>query len=235
MDEVKFSLVLPAYNEEDELVDAVVAYLMELEDLFNQDDFEVIIVEGGCDDLTRERSSFLSNKLDNVKHLHFEKRQGRGIALKKAFKIASGNYLAYSDVDLYENTENLRRAILKSLQGNSLVIGSRVIEDSNFERNMGRSFLSKCYNRLVRLVLGSNVSDHQCGLKIFNREEFEKIIENVKSKHWTWDTEILYEAQENELNIKEVPIKGKENDDSTVKALDPILMALNVISIRFLR
>lgn len=234
MSGVELSLVLPCYNEVEHLSDAVSDYLMELGEFFDCNGFELIIVEGGCVDGTTEKSRFLSNKFDSVRHLHFDDRQGRGLAVTKGFELAEGDIYAYSDVDHGNRPDNLIKLVKRLDKEGELVVGSRVCPESDFERKRLRGFLSSYYNRLARLVLGSCVSDHQCGLKVFDSKVFDELVDDIGSRHWAWDTEILYKAQLEEFEVIEVPISGVENTDSTVKPIDPLIMSLNLVWLKLM-
>ena len=66
----------------------------------NKYTYEIVIAEDGSTDGTAELSEELTQKYPFVRHIHREKRLGRGTALNNAFKQSSGEVLVYMDLDL---------------------------------------------------------------------------------------------------------------------------------------
>ena len=103
---VEVSVVFPAYNEVDYLLPAVEKTTQALNEF--TDSYEIIIAEDGSIDGTAERAEELAQKYPYVKHIHREKRLGRGTALKNAFKQSSGKVFVYMDLDLATNLKALK-------------------------------------------------------------------------------------------------------------------------------
>ena len=205
---VEFSLVLPAYNEAKSLGKAVDAARKALKG----ESFEIIIAEDGSSDGTDAVARKLAKKFSFVKHLHSEKKLGRGKALCNAFASARGKFVAYMDVDLATNPKHLKE-MLRELRSNDVVIGSRYASGSQSSRSAKRLFLSKGFNALIAILLGSKVSDHQCGFKGFRKSVARKLCLLARDNHWFWDTEVLVLAQRLGLKIKELPVKWVEKGE----------------------
>jgi glycosyltransferase AglD len=105
---VKVSVVLPAHNEADNLEPAVTKITEALDEYGEA--YEIIIAEDGSTDGTDKKAAALSEKMSFVKHLHAEKRLGRGKALKNAFQESSGEILVYMDVDLATDVGQLKES-----------------------------------------------------------------------------------------------------------------------------
>src|SRR4030043_253673 len=103
---VGVSVVFPAYNEADALEAAVEKVAQALNEFAHS--YEIIIAEDGSTDGTDKAAAALAEKYPFVKHLHGEKRLGRGTALKNAFKQSSGEVLVYMDLDLATDVKHLR-------------------------------------------------------------------------------------------------------------------------------
>ena len=95
---VAVSIVLPAYNEADKLEAAVTKISQALKETGYP--YEIVIAEDGSTDGTAERAEELAQKYSFVRHIHREKRLGRGTALNNAFKQCRGEVLVYMDLDL---------------------------------------------------------------------------------------------------------------------------------------
>ena len=203
---VLVSVVLPAYNEVNQLEIAVT----EVSQALKQAGFtyEIVIAEDGSTDGTAERSEQLTQKYPFVRHIHREKRLGRGAALNNAFRQCNGEVFVYTDLDLSTNLKSLKPLIdAITVEEYDFSTGSRMLPESRVERTLRRSVSSKSYNFLVRHMLGSKVMDHQCGFKAFRKEAVLSLLGEVEATHWFWDTEILVRARCHGFKIKEIPVK----------------------------
>lgn len=208
-------MVLPAYNEAANIEKAV---LVTAETLFKTtDQFEIIIAEDGSTDGTDRMASKLAKQYAYVVHLHSDKRQGRGKALNRAFKAASGEVLCYIDVDLATDMRYLEKLIRAvSTEGYDFATGSRMMPESDAKRPFKREFASKGYNFLVRLFLRSKLYDHQCGFKAFRKEALFELLDEVENDHWFWDTEVLVRAQHKGYRVIEFPVCWRHGGSSKV-------------------
>jgi glycosyltransferase AglD len=214
-DAVQVSVILPAYNEVNYLQQAVEKTIQTL-NLFEQS-FEVIIAEDGSTDGTAERAKEIASQNPKVRHIHREKRLGRGTALNNAFKQSSGEVLVYMDLDLATDLEYLKPLVEAiTVEGYDFSTGSRMLRESKAERTTSRSISSKTYNFLVRRMLSSKLHDHQCGFKAFKRESLMQIIDKVEATHWFWDTEIMVRAQRKGYKVKEIAVEWKSGKDTKV-------------------
>jgi glycosyltransferase involved in cell wall biosynthesis len=123
------SVILPAYNEAKRIRDTVAVTAETLKEITPS--FEIIIAEDGSTDGTADIASELSRTHEYVKHLHSDARQGRGRALNRAFKFASGDIICYIDVDLATDMEHLRELIdAIRYEGYDISTGSRMMPKS---------------------------------------------------------------------------------------------------------
>jgi glycosyltransferase involved in cell wall biosynthesis len=212
------SVVLPAYNEADKLEGAVAKVDQALKEASYS--YEIVIAEDGSTDGTAERAEELAQKFAYVKHIHREKRLGRGTALDNAFKQCRGKVFVYMDLDLATNLKFLKPLVdAIMVEGYDFSTGSRMLPESVVERSLSRSISSKTYNFLVRHMLGSKLRDHQCGFKAFKREPVLGLLDEVEATHWFWDTEIMVRAYRCGFRIKEIPVEWKSGKGTKVNLL----------------
>ncbi|MDD3246742.1 MAG: flippase-like domain-containing protein [Methanosarcina sp.] len=213
---------MPAYNEAARIENTVSITAETLSKI--TDSFEIIIAEDGSTDGTDRIASRLSEQYSYVKHLHSDERQGRGRALNRAFKAASGEVLCYIDVDLATDMsylEKLVRAV--STGGYDFATGSRIMPDSDAKRPFKREFASRGYNSLVRLFLRSKLYDHQCGFKAFRRGALFDLLDGIENQHWFWDTELLVRAQHRGYRVLEFPVYWRHGGSSKVNLVKDVL------------
>ena len=201
---MRVSVIFPAYNEVDKIEGAVDRTIGILDKITTS--YEIIIAEDGSTDGTDKIAKNLAEKLEPVKHLHSDVRLGRGGALKNAFKNSSGKIIAYMDVDLATDIEQLDELIGGIKEGYDFATGSRMLPESRTKRPWKRSTASRGYNFLIRTLLRSKIHDHQCGFKSFKRESLFDLLDEIKAQHWFWDTELLVRAQRKSYRIKEFPV-----------------------------
>ncbi len=209
------SLVLPAYNEVNYLQPAVEKTQQALSAFLES--YEIVIAEDGSTDGTAEKAEELSQKNPLVRHIHRDKRLGRGTALNNAFKQCSGEVLVYMDLDLATDLKFLKPLVEAiTIEGFDFSTGSRMLPQSKAERTFSRTISSKSYNFLVRRLLGSKLKDHQCGFKAFKRQPLMELIDRVEATHWFWDTELLVRANRSGFKIKEIAVEWKSGRGTKV-------------------
>jgi len=215
---VQISVVFPAYNEVEYLEAAVEKANQTLNDFTHS--FEIVIAEDGSNDGTSECAKELALRFSHVKQIHFDRRLGRGTALRNAFRQCKGDVLVYMDLDLATHLRYLKPLVEAiTVENYDLCLGSRNLPESKVERTFRRSIASKSYNFIVRHALGSKISDHQCGFKAFKRQTLMETMDKVHAHHWFWDTEILIHAARNGYKIKEIPVEWKNGRRTKVNLI----------------
>lgn len=210
MAKTMFSVIIPAYNEER----TIRASVEKLHTVLSgaRGEFEIIISEDGSTDRTHEIAKSLER--DGIKVLHMDDRQGKGAAIKKAIQQARGENIIFMDADMASDPDHVLELAGRLENGAEIVIGSRYLAASEARRTLLRDVASRSFNFLVRLVLGSALTDHQCGLKAFRKASILPLINEVESRDWFWDAELLVRAQRKGIRVEEVPIRWVESGDS---------------------
>lgn len=213
----RVSVVIPVYNGSYFLESCVV----ELRSYFAKRGvpYELLIAEDGSTDGSRALCRVLQSRYPEITLIQEEERLGRGESLRRAIRMATGDVILYTDVDMATDLRHMDTLIGHVTNGDDIVTGSRYLRGSHAERSIPRLVASRIYNRMVRILLDSHISDHQCGFKAFKREAALRLLPHVKSGHWFWDTEILVRAQIGGLRVSEIPVDWLESpaDRSTVK------------------
>jgi len=217
MDSIEVSVVCPAYNEEDTIENTTRAILETLSSFVPSQSFELLIAEDGCDDRTPEIATKLSGENNQIRHIHSDERLGRGGALSYAFQQAHGDVVVYLDTDMATDMRHLEELVEAiRTDGYDIATGSRWLPQSQADRPAKRGIPSLGYNALVRTFLRSDIQDHQCGFKAFDREALDVLLPAVQDEHWFWDTEVLVKAQRRGYRVKEFPVDWTPKGDSKV-------------------
>jgi len=142
---MKLSLVIPVYNEAENLpllVPAVDAALASLKDV----ELEFVFVDDGSQDETLARLRTLAETDRRVRAVSFSRNFGSHAALRAGFQHCTGDVVAFIAADLQDPPELLVRLLEKWREGNQVVWGSREKRDDPFFTTL----FSKVYSSLMR-------------------------------------------------------------------------------------
>ena len=181
------SIVLPAYNEEENLATAVQRALDVAPELAPE--FEVIVVDDGSTDRTREVAlELLRGRHPAVRLAVHPTNRGYGAALRTGFALARFDLVFYTDSDNQFDITDLRH-FLPLIGDYDVIVGFRVYRYDT----VLRSILSWIYNLIVRVLFRVRVRDVDCAFKLFRREVLEKIV--VETNDFFVDAELVAKAR----------------------------------------
>lgn len=193
------SVVLPAYNEEEnieQMVKLCLTYLRRIKDAY-----EIIIVNDGSRDGTKEAAQKITKRNKKVRLISYSQNKGYAQALKKGFDAAKFDFVFFTDSDRQFRLDALDVMFpIAKTQVVDLVIGYRLKRKDPFLRKC----LSWGYNTLASFLFDLNVKDIDCAFKLFRKDIFKKI--KVESRYWFFNTEILAKARFFNYNIIEVGV-----------------------------
>lgn len=201
MKKSSISIVLPAYNEEENIEKAIKSCISILEKISQGENYEVIVVDDGSKDKTGEIAEEIQENDANVKVIHHKKNKGYASALRTGFENAKFDLIFYTDADNQFDIAEIKNFLPLIKEGDAdVVVGYRV----NRKDRIHRLFISWGYNFLIRILLGIKVKDVDCSFKLFKRE----VLQGVEIKHegWLVDTEILAKVVKKGYNIEEIPV-----------------------------
>ena len=182
---VSISVFFPCYNEQ-ENVGRTVEKALEVMQQFDAD-FEVIIVDDGSSDGTRQIADEIAGRDKRVKVMHHQHNLGYGAALQSGFKAATKELVFYTDGDgQFDINEML--PLLALMDQYDIVSCYRL----NRQDSLIRKINGWCWTRLVCLMFGLKIRDIDCAFKLYKREIFDKI--ELSSTGALIDAEILARA-----------------------------------------
>lgn len=212
---MRFSLVLPVYNEAKILEDSVDKVRKTLDDI--DVDYEIIIAEDGSTDGTDKIAARLAKKYKKIRFIHHDRKLGRGRAFTIAAKRARGDVIGFMDADLATGVDFLKD-LVKYSKKYDVVTGSRYVPGAKIQRPPVREFVSRAYNALIRLALGVELYDSQCGFKAFSRRFVENELDKIKENTWAWDAVALVHAIKTGYSFKEFPVSWRERKEAAHSA-----------------
>lgn len=162
----KLSVVVPVYNEEENIA----LLVARLDGALQSTDYEIILVDDGSTDNTRQEVRKLNNP--NVVLIELKKNYGQSLALASGIDYASGDYIITMDGDLQNDPDDILMMLnIAKTEDWDVVTGIR----QKRKDNIVRTFPSKIANWIIRRSTHLDIQDHGCALKVFNRETAKEL------------------------------------------------------------
>jgi putative flippase GtrA len=226
---VDVEVVVPVYNEEDDLAPSLRRLSAFLTDRFPLSAL-ITIADNASTDATWQIAQQLADELPGVRAVHLDAK-GRGRALRTVWQQSNAKVVAYMDVDLSTDLNALLPLVAPLLSGHSdVAIGSRLAPASRVVRGPKREVISRCYNLILRTTLRARFSDAQCGFKALRTEAARALLPYVQDAEWFFDTELLVLAERSGLRIAEVPVDWIDDPDSRVDVCSTAMADLRGIA-----
>jgi len=197
---MKLSVVIPIFNERTTLkrvVDKVLSVPIEI---------ELICVDDGSDDGTRDVLSELQTRHPQMKVLLQTKNMGKGAALRRGIQDATGDYVIIQDADLEYDPDDYPLLLEPLIENRAdVVYGSRFLGGRPhrvlyFWHSAGNWFLTLLSNSLTNI----NLTDMETCYKIFRREIIQSI--PIEENRFGFEPEITVKIAKRRLRIYEVGI-----------------------------
>jgi len=162
---LKISIILPVFNEEDSIL-TLVDEIFKVKDL-NDEDLEVIFIDDGSTDKTKEKLITAAKKYSNIKNIFLVKNFGQTAAITAGIDNAIGDVLITMDSDLQNDPNDIPKLIKKLGEGYDVVCGWRKHRKDKF---LSRRLPSKIANIIISKISKVHLNDFGCTLKAFKKD-----------------------------------------------------------------
>lgn len=165
----QLSIVVPVYNEAESLrelhgeIDAVAAkhgYQLQL-----------IFVDDGSTDESWPLIETLAEEDTRIHAVRFRRNFGKAAALSAGFQIATGELVMTLDADLQDDPHEIPNFLAQMERGLDVISGWKKVRHDPWHK----VFPSRVFNKMVSVMTGVPLHDHNCGMKCYRREIFDEV------------------------------------------------------------
>jgi len=164
---MKLTVIIPCYNEE-----STVKEIISLVKINISKNDEIIIVDDGSTDNTRNLIEELSHENENISPVFHKNNQGKGASIRSGIQIARGDIVIIQDADMEYDPADYKKLIKPIIEGRAdVVYGSRFKSGDAarvlyYWHRMGNFFLTWLSNMFTNL----NLTDMETCYKVFRKE-----------------------------------------------------------------
>ena len=163
-----FSIVIPIYNEEDNIVKLSDSILNALPNL----KYEILFINDGSTDNSEEIIEKLTNNHTNIHLINLRRNYGQTAAMQAGFDHSKGDIIIPMDGDLQNDPRDIPLLINKINEGYDVVSGWR---KDRLDKKFTRVIPSKIANHLISKISGLPLHDYGCTLKAYKKEVLNEI------------------------------------------------------------
>lgn len=220
----KIAVILPAYNESLTIKDTILDFYKELPESI------IVVVDNNSTDDTSNivKEVFKEYKINGK--LLFEEKQGKGNAIRQAFRVIEADIYVMCDADttypsslVHQLIEPILKKNVDMCVGDRLSLGDYKKENKRALHNFGNLLVQKMVNKLFK----AKITDIMSGYRAFSK----RFVKNypILVEGFELETDMTLHALDKRFNIKEVPITYKDRPEGSFSKLNTINDGLKVV------
>lgn len=243
----EITVVLPAYNEEESLVELTKRWEQYKEILKDQYKLtlKILVVNDGSQDMTKSIAEELQKDYDNFRLINHERNQGLGRAVKTGIEYVLENcpesaYICFMDCDNTHDPKYVLDMIDKQKDTKAdVIIASRYQEGASVK---GLSRLRRFTCQAAKKVYGTylhvkGVKDYTCGYRLYTKNILERLKSKFKDQMieesgFACMTELLYKLYACGAVFEEVPFELRydfKQGDSKMKIIRTSINSMKLV------
>lgn len=195
------SVVIPTYNEEENIADLIDAIFSELDR-----EVEVIVVDGDSEDSTPQKVREAGEDRP-VELVEKSSREGIGAAYQEGFRHASGDVVVQMDADFSHPVESLPEMVEEVESGTDIAVGSRYVKGGDRQDPLHRRIFPLIGSYLYTYLLDCPVRDFTSGFKAYREDVAKDIPEMDLPAGFHYQAASLMNLLDTGRSFREVPIE----------------------------
>lgn len=195
---LSISAFFPCYNDGGTIASMVALANLTLQKI--TDDYEILVIDDGSTDHSREILRNLEDKYQHLKVILHEKNQGYGGALKSGFYSATKDLVFYTDGDFQYDVAELAKLIPALKEDIDIVNGYKIDRSDPLHRKI----IGRTYHRIMKWMFGLKIRDVDCDFRLIRRHVFDRI--RLEHNSGIICVEMIRKIQEARFNFAEVPV-----------------------------
>ncbi|MFQ6103269.1 MAG: glycosyltransferase family 2 protein [Candidatus Glassbacteria bacterium] len=192
------SAFFPVFNDWGTIGSLVLSTLNVLDEV--SDDYEIILVNDGSDERTREILGKLERSFQPIRVIHHEKNRGYGGALKSGIAHSTKEFIFYTDSDAQYDPAELPHLLDRMEEGVDVVNGYKIKRADPVHRKI----TGRLYHWIAKLSFGLVIRDVDCDFRLMRRSIFDHV--KLESDSGVICVEMIKKIQMAGFKIVEVPV-----------------------------
>ena len=235
---LNLSIVFPVFNEEKRLKKTLSSLKKFLKEN-KKKNVEIIFVSDGSYDLTNtiiDKFIFSNSREFKIRLIKYRNNIGKGYAIKTGVLNSKNKWILICDIDFSVHPNQFLKWKKKGKinQNYTAYFGSREHKSSIIKVSKLRVILGFFFKKIIKLLFDINISDTQCGFKVFNKSYSKKIFSELKSYRFAFDIELTLLLKKNNVKIQELPLYWSHKSGSKMSLVKDIpIMLYDLIAIKF--
>ncbi len=209
---MKTTIVLPTYNEKENIEDFLKALLEEI-NLINDFDINILVVDDYSPDGTADAVKKVMGNNPKV-NLLLNNTRGLGKAYIAGFRYAIENFSPYilieMDSDFSHDVKKVKELLVKISEGFDFAIGSRYVKGGSIPSDWAliRKLNSKYGNIFARIIAGLySIKDCTSGFRAIKTDILKQIdLDKLNANGYSFQMNILFECTQKDAKVAEIPI-----------------------------
>ncbi|GIJ30105.1 glycosyl transferase [Micromonospora qiuiae] len=203
---MKLSILMPVYNEEDRIADALKQALA----VDYPCDFELVVVDDG----SRDGTSEVLDRVDDarLRVITHQRNAGKGAAIRTAVANAEGDYMVILDADLEYDPQDIPTLLAPVLDGRATVVYGNRTFGSHSAYSFWYVMGNKGVTMAANVLFNSYISDLETCFKLMPVELYRSL--DIRSRGFGMEAEVTGKLLRRRIRPFEVPIsyraRGRE-------------------------
>ncbi len=200
---MKTSIILPTYNEKDNIIELIQAIFATMEP--HSIEFDIVVVDDNSPDGTADAVHHNFDGDSRIKLFVRTEERGLATAILYGIRHSTGDILVFMDTD-FNHDPAIIPQMIKFLEYYDLIIGSRFVMAGGMEDRF-RQFSSNIYNYAIRLLFRTPVHDNLSGFFSISRDKLESMdLEQIYYGYGDYFIRLLMVAHNRGYRMLEIPV-----------------------------